>query len=41
MPVFSPETYVKRRQQLMEHLDSGLVLLLGHEAAPRNAATNT
>jgi len=39
--VFSPETYTKRRQQLMDRLDSGLVLLLGHEAAPRNAAANT
>lgn len=39
--MFSPETYRKRRQQLMEHLDSGLVLLLGHEVAPRNAAANT
>jgi Xaa-Pro aminopeptidase len=39
--VFSPETYTKRRQELMGHLDSGLVLLLGHEEAPRNAAANT
>jgi Xaa-Pro aminopeptidase len=39
--VFSPETYTKRRQRLMEQLPSGLVLLLGHENAPRNAAANT
>jgi Xaa-Pro aminopeptidase len=39
--VFSTETYTKRRQQLMQHLGSGLVLLLGHETAPRNTPSNT
>lgn len=38
--MFSREIYIKRRQQLMEQLNSGLILLLGHTHAPRNAAHN-
>ncbi|MFC1765128.1 aminopeptidase P family protein [Planctomycetota bacterium] len=39
--MLSPTTYNQRRQQLCEQLDTGLVLLLGHGDAARNAAGNT
>jgi len=36
----STETYVRRRNKLVESLDSGLVLLIGHDEAPMNFIDN-
>ena len=38
--MFSTETYVQRRRTLTAQIDSGLILLLGHEEAPINYQDN-
>lgn len=38
--MFSTETYRKRRKNLNAQIDSGLILLLGHEEAPMNYRDN-
>ena len=37
---FSPETYAARRRALAREVSSGLIVLLGNEAAPMNYAAN-
>ncbi|MFA5326585.1 MAG: aminopeptidase P family protein [Prolixibacteraceae bacterium] len=39
--MFSIETYRKRRQQLIQNISSGIVLLLGNVDSPMNYADNT
>ncbi|MEN0003288.1 MAG: aminopeptidase P family protein [Bacteroidota bacterium] len=41
MTFFAPEIYQERRQQLMQSLGSGLILLLGNEESPMNYTDNT
>lgn len=38
--MLATETYVKRREKLLSSLDSGLVLLVGHDESPMNFADN-
>jgi Xaa-Pro aminopeptidase len=38
--VFSAKTYVQRRTALISQMESGLILLLGHEEAPMNYGDN-
>lgn len=38
--MFSADAYTQRRQKLTEKLESGVILLVGHGEAPRNAAAN-
>jgi Xaa-Pro aminopeptidase len=38
--MFANETYVRRRERLKAHVDSGLILLPGNEESPRNFAGN-
>ncbi|GAB5554526.1 MAG: aminopeptidase P family protein [Saprospiraceae bacterium] len=39
--MFAPNIYAQRRQQLIENIDSGLILLLGNELSPMNCEDNT
>lgn len=41
MKLFSSETYIARRQKLMETVGSGLILLCGNDEAPMNYKDNT
>lgn len=38
--MFSTKTYVQRRTTLISQMESGLILLLGHEEAPMNCGDN-
>ncbi len=38
--MFSAKTYVQRRTSLISQIESGLILLLGHEEAPMNYRDN-
>ena len=38
--MFKPETYTKRRKQLKERIQSGVILLLGNEDSPMNYPAN-
>lgn len=38
--MFSTETYIQRRQQLQQNLQSGVILLLGNEDSPMNYLDN-
>ena len=38
--MFDPQTYSKRRQKLMQALDGGVVLLMGHNHSPMNYTEN-
>ena len=38
--MFSIETYIERRKRLPDHLDSGLILLLGDQDSPMNYPDN-
>ncbi len=39
--MFSKETYIKRRQQLKQDVDKGLVIFIGNSESPMNYADNT
>jgi Xaa-Pro aminopeptidase len=39
--MFSKETYIKRRQQLMNDVDKGLLLFMGNAESPMNYTDNT
>lgn len=39
--MFSKETYIKRRQQLAQDVDKGLLLFIGNTESPMNYADNT
>ncbi|MBI9060990.1 MAG: aminopeptidase P family protein [Marinilabiliaceae bacterium] len=39
--MFSKETYIKRRQQLKQDVDKGLVIFVGNSESPMNYADNT
>lgn len=39
--MFKAQTYHQRREQLMNSLDNGLILLLGNEESPKNYTDNT
>jgi Xaa-Pro aminopeptidase len=38
--MLATETYIERRRQLIEAMDSGLILFLGHDESPMNYADN-
>jgi len=38
--MFSAETYIQRRNRLAEQMDSGLILMLGHDLSPMNCEAN-
>lgn len=38
--MFSTDTYIQRRNRLREQMDSGLILILGHDLSPMNCADN-
>jgi len=38
--MFKKETYVKRQQELLKNVKSGLILLLGNDESPMNYADN-
>ncbi len=39
--MFNKETYIKRQQELLEKVNSGIILLLGNEESPMNYTDNT
>ena len=38
--MLTAETFIERREELSKRIDSGLILLLGHDESPMNYADN-